>query len=119
MEKFDGSDNIFDLEQGIMSCWGMVDDVKEVNAYVGDSDFFKGMAPEHEDKLMNLLLGLTELYQIKFERTFGIFQKHCMQYHTYRKFYEKNQGVDLDRPGVGQDVDQPGVPGVDLDHLVT
>lgn len=68
-------DNKFELEQHIMQCWNVIDDLKILYTYIGDDTFFKGMKPEHEDKIMNILLGMTELYQLKFEKCFFSFEK--------------------------------------------
>lgn len=63
-----------ELEQNILQCWNVVDDLKMLTAYISDDTFFKGMDPKHEDKIMNLLLGMTELYQLKFEKCFSNFE---------------------------------------------
>jgi hypothetical protein len=58
----------FDLEQQIMDCWGIVDDIQTVYS-ASDS------RPVSEDEMMNALLGLQTIYQMKFEKlqeTFSI-----------------------------------------------
>jgi hypothetical protein len=58
----------FDLEQQIMDCWGIVDDIQTVYS-ASDS------RPVSEDEMMNALLGLQTIYQMKFEKlqeTFAI-----------------------------------------------
>jgi len=55
----------FDLEQGIMGCWCVVDDIKIVaEKYANDND-----------ELGNLLLGLQAIYQLKFENLFNIYEE--------------------------------------------
>ena len=54
----------FDLEQEIMDCWGVVEDIDIVYHAHGDKD----------DELANVLLGLKTLYQLKFERLFNTFE---------------------------------------------
>lgn len=51
----------FDLEQQIMDCWGIVDDIQTVY-HASDS------RPISEDEMMNALLGLQTIYQMKFEK---------------------------------------------------
>lgn len=79
------SDNIFKLEQEIMSCWGVVDDIDLLFKYFGDDEDFAGMKGEHADKIMNLMIGLRELYSLKFSNMFSTFEDVCGEYHRYRK----------------------------------
>lgn len=62
----------FDLEDEIMDCWGVVSDLSTVMEYL-DDDFFEGMSPAQQDKLQNLLLGMTEMYDVKFFKMFNTF----------------------------------------------
>ena len=57
------NNNIFDLEQQILSCWNVVDDVKLSAEYFVDSTDFKDMPPAYSDKIYNILFGIQELYQ--------------------------------------------------------
>lgn len=56
--------NRFDLEQQIMACWSVVEDIEVVYEAHGDVD----------KELANVLLGLKTLYQLKFEKLFHIFE---------------------------------------------
>jgi len=58
----------FDLEQDIMTCWSVVDDIKELSRSKMDR---RDMT---EDEVNNYLLGLETIYQIKFERLFETFE---------------------------------------------
>ena len=58
--------NRFDVEQGIMRCWSVVEDIEAV---YNKSDSLT------MDQLQNVLLGMKELYQIKFEQLFDDFEK--------------------------------------------
>jgi len=60
--------NRFDLEQDIMTCWSVVDDIKELSRSKMDR---RDMT---EDEVNNYLLGLETIYQIKFERLFETFE---------------------------------------------
>lgn len=61
----------FDLEQGILNCWSIVEDVRDVAELI---DNIEGLTPEKQDEVTNLLLGIAALYQHRFEKTFGIFE---------------------------------------------
>lgn len=58
----------FDLEQDIMNCWSVVDDIKELSRSMLDR---RKMT---EDEISNYLLGLETIYQVKFERLFETFE---------------------------------------------
>ena len=75
--------NIFDVEQSIMQCWGVVDDLKLLTEQVYDRP-----KPLTEDELGNIILGMQTLYQLKFEKCFDEFEELCKNYHKYRKVYE-------------------------------
>jgi hypothetical protein len=57
----------FELEQAIMNCWHVVDDIKTVTGHVGRMS---------QDELMNVLIGLSTLYQLKFEDLFSEFERY-------------------------------------------
>lgn len=82
----------FDLEQQIMDCWGVVDDIQTVYS-VGDS------RPISEDEMLNALLGLQTIYQMKFEKlqeTFSILVQQgvisseqvdkCLKVDSFKEF---------------------------------
>ena len=55
----------FDLEQNIMQCWNVTDDIQ---LYL---DMYDNM---DEDQRMNYLIGLKQMYQMKFERLWDNFE---------------------------------------------
>jgi len=63
---------MFRLEERIMDCWRVVDDIKVIYEEHLDS-------PEQmsEDEMANILLGLSTLYNRKFDRLFTEFEKVC------------------------------------------
>lgn len=61
----------FDLEQGILNCWSIVEDVRDVAELI---DNISGLEAKKQDEVVNLLLGIAALYQHRFEKTFGIFE---------------------------------------------
>ena len=76
------SDKIFDLEQEILDCWRVTTDVKMIYEHIGDSPMFAGMDGKQQDNIINLLLGVTELYELKFDKCFRTFEQVCKEYHA-------------------------------------
>lgn len=58
----------FDLEQEILDCWHIVDDVKTLYENLSER------CPTISDDALNILLGISSLYQMKFEKAFGTFE---------------------------------------------
>jgi hypothetical protein len=56
----------FDLEQNIMQCWNVCDDIQ---LYLDMHDNMD------EDQRMNYLIGLKQMYQMKFERCWNSFEE--------------------------------------------
>ena len=59
----------FDLEQNIMQCWNVCDDIQLMLDCWDNLD---------EDAKQNYLIGLKQMYQLKFERTWNNFER-CVQ----------------------------------------
>ncbi len=57
----------FELEQQILDCWGITEDLDILFEAVMDKDLA-------QDKIANIILGLKDLYHLKFERTFNTFE---------------------------------------------
>tara|TARA_E500000178_G_scaffold254308_1_gene250887 strand:+ start:7521 stop:7775 length:255 start_codon:yes stop_codon:yes gene_type:complete len=62
----------FDLEQDIHQCWYIVNDINMLMEYILDNPEFT-MPPKTEDVLANKLLGLRELYEMRFDRLWNTF----------------------------------------------
>jgi hypothetical protein len=60
----------FDLEQEILDCWHITDDLQTIM----ETDSLN-----LSDDVHNLLLGLKTLYHLKFERTFATFEQLVAQ----------------------------------------
>ena len=56
---------LHDLEQPIMECWSVCNDIETVFRQIGD-----GERDPTQDELMNALMGMQQLYQWKFEQLF-------------------------------------------------
>lgn len=64
----------FDLEEDIMKCWNVTEDIDMIMERIVDSPAFEGMPAELSDKMANLLIGLKELYNLRFERLWDTFE---------------------------------------------
>jgi hypothetical protein len=60
---------LYELEQPIMDCWAVCDDIETVFKQIGD-----GERMPSEDELMNALMGMKQLYHWKFEQLFNLFE---------------------------------------------
>ena len=63
--------NRFDLEQEIMNCWRVTDDIDSVAHFVGEIE----MDAKDQDAILNMLLGIKELYSVKFNVLFQTFDE--------------------------------------------
>lgn len=70
-EKF----NRFDMEDQIMACWGITNDLRDLSEGLLESD----MSNEH---VANALIGLQQLYQIRFEKLYRQFEQMIAQHHA-------------------------------------
>ena len=64
----------FDLEQRIMQCWDVVDDLDVLFSAVCDSS-----PPLTEDQIANTLLGMKQLYDMKFYALMSTFEKYLKE----------------------------------------
>lgn len=67
--------NQFELEQQILSCWHVTDDIKLVFDAV-----VNGTMTNYE--IANVLLGLQTVYNLKFEQCFRTFEKYLQERYT-------------------------------------
>lgn len=65
MEKRDR----FLLEEKIMDCWNITNDIETVIQYIGN---IPNMNPKNQDRVLNMLIGMKELYHFKFECTLDL-----------------------------------------------
>ena len=72
----DMTDKMQDLEQHIMECWQLVDDVKLLYKQVMDKDLHKD-----QDKLANALIGLYTIYGMKFEQAYDAYEEVLKQHY--------------------------------------
>lgn len=57
----------FDLEQRIMDCWHIIEDIKEVNEAICEGNV-------STDEAVNILLGIEQLYNLRFDKLFRTFE---------------------------------------------
>ena len=67
----------FDLEQGIMNCWMITSDIDTLLEEIIEGDLTK-------DQISNVLLGLSQLYEIKFNKLFRTFESFLKEYYRMR-----------------------------------
>lgn len=60
----------FDLEQEIMDCWNVTADMDDLYSYVMNGE---ENAEYDRDKVANILLGMIQLYDLKFDKLFHTF----------------------------------------------
>lgn len=86
------SDNsIFDLEQEIIQCWQVVDDIDFVTKHFVDDPKWEGdhFSAQATDAMMNKYFAIKELYELKFDKMFRTFEAVCKEYHRRGKLNEK------------------------------
>ena len=68
--------NRIELEEQLVACWQVVDDIKLLQESYDKMD---------DDARMNLLQGLVELYNLKFERVWNTYQYMDWSVYEQRK----------------------------------
>jgi glycosylphosphatidylinositol transamidase (GPIT) subunit GPI8 len=63
----------FDLEQEIMRCWNVVEDIKLLNTFVLENT--PDGAQLTTDEISNYLLGLESIYELKFQQLWKTFSQ--------------------------------------------
>jgi len=71
------TDTNFDLEQGILKCWNIVDDLKEILQDLDNGDMT-------QDEAIATLRGHTIVYQNRFDRTWTKYETVCRGLHQLR-----------------------------------
>lgn len=64
--------NRFDMEQQLMTCWNVCEDLQSVYEGVMDRDM-------DTDRIANALIGMKEIYHLKFEKLWEQFEALCYQ----------------------------------------
>ena len=64
----------FDLEQEIMECWNITTDLNYVYEYIMNGDGAQ-LSTNERDRVANILLGISQLYELKFDKLFNTFSQ--------------------------------------------
>jgi hypothetical protein len=75
--------NQFDLEQGIMSCWHVTDDLDVLLEELVENQTFT------QDQASNFVLGLSTIYEAKFDKLFRTFEEFLKEYYKNKKLVEQ------------------------------
>jgi hypothetical protein len=83
--------NRFDMEQQIMTCWNICEDLDTVMEGVLEGDM-------NQDRISNVLLGMKELYHLKFEKLWLQFEALCRESQQAKQgqYTYTNYDRDLD-----------------------
>jgi len=79
-------DKIFDLEQSIMQCWNVCDDIDLVY-----SQTMNHSTPLTQDEMANILLGMKSLYNMKFEKCLSDLEDVCEEYWKNKKLSKQDK----------------------------
>lgn len=66
----------FDLEQQIMHCWNVCEDLQILYTFILDSSECEKVPAAVVDKISNALLGMETMYNMKFDRLFNTFERY-------------------------------------------
>jgi hypothetical protein len=72
----------FDLEQEIMHCWNITSDLDHLFEELCEGEKMSN------DRMANIVLGMKELYEIKFNRLFHSFESFLKEYYAYKNHSE-------------------------------
>lgn len=76
---------IQELEDQIMKTWHVVDDIACLSEYVMEDPSLT------KDQIANTLIGLEQLYKMRFDKLFRTYEEVCAEYYKNRK---RNEGGD-------------------------
>ena len=72
----------FDFEQQIVKCWSITDDVEEVAEGILERDL-------SHDQIVNALMGIKQLYELKFNKLWDLFEDVHMNLVREHKMLEE------------------------------
>lgn len=76
----------FELEQGILRCWGVVEDLQDL------SNSIRNNYTKPED-VLKVLDSFQTIYQMRFEQVFSIYEDVCRELHQLR---QERDSLDLE-----------------------
>lgn len=83
----------FVLEDRIMKCWNVTDDIDMVTEYFVDNPKWEHMPADITDAIMNKYFGIKELYEIRFQQLWDCFED----------MIHNHQFVDQQRESISDD----------------
>ena len=88
---------IFDLEQQIMNCWHVVDDVDLLACNILDTEKWSNLPSKEADELFNILFGIKNVYEQRFQQLWETFEGAAREFHTYRKMAGIERQEELEK----------------------
>lgn len=92
--KTNDSHAIFDLEQQLLQCWEIINDVKLITEHFIEDPKWQNMDASLADALMNKYYGLAEVYDLKLQKAWDTFEIVCREYHAARRASKQTYGVE-------------------------
>lgn len=83
----------FDFEQQIMDCWRVTADIDLVATMISNTN----MSAKDQDKFMNVLIGMKELYNARFDALFHTFETLVSEGRFKNVAWNPGDFKDLDR----------------------
>lgn len=80
----------FDLEQQILACWNVTSDLDVLLENVIENDSLT------KDNISNVVLGMQELYELKFDKCFRTFEEFLKEYYGVKKELQALQATVAD-----------------------
>lgn len=102
---------ILDLEQKILELGSVSGDIKAVYEYISEE---VSIPAKENDKISIVLLGIANLYDMKFNRTFETFEALCAEHAQRKKELEAIKCPDLQR--MKKEIEAAKVQEVPLDY---
>ena len=80
----------FELEQSIMNCWNICEDLNLLAKNILEHGLDR-------DQAANILIGMSQLYQMKFEDCFANFEETLKYYHNLLNTYRSKDREETNK----------------------
>ena len=87
----------FDLEQQILKCWNVTDDIKEVSEAITELDLLS------IDETTNALSGLAAMYELKFNKLWALYEGPIMDIVRENKMLKEELAAMIQQHNTGCD----------------
>jgi hypothetical protein len=71
------------MEEHLTSMYGVIDDIDAMIYRIGDCE-----KPPSEDQLLNMLIGMNEMFKCKYDRAWNTFERLVKETHEIAKLNE-------------------------------